>query len=42
MLYKFMHCDEVQVNVGNIMEKGSNFCKKYLSNLKTMLYSQLY
>jgi len=25
---KFMHCDEMQVNVGNIniMEKGSNFC----------------
>jgi len=20
--YKFMHCDEIQVNVGNVMEKG--------------------
>jgi len=26
-----MHCDEIQVNVDNIMEKGV----KYLSNLKT-------
>jgi len=33
----------IQVNVGNIMEKGSNFCTKCLSNLKTSKgYAALY
>jgi len=36
-----MHCDEIQVYVG--IGKWSNFCSKYLSNLKTSKgYADLY
>jgi len=33
-----MHCDEMQVNVGN--GRGSNFCSKHLSNLKNACTSK--
>jgi len=38
--YKFMHCDEIQFNVGNvnIMEKGVDFDHSFDRAIKTLCY----